>query len=260
MNRRAVLAAFDEQIRRSPASGGRGAQVERVPGLVRVFGGDDGWSGVVWSDLHEHDVDRAIADSVARFSRFRRPWEWKLYSYDSPSDLPERLRAAGLVPEPAESLLVAHVEGVDQDVWPPAGVELREISEGAGIDALVAVHDEVFGGDHSAFGRDLLGRLTGRADAPVPVLAVADGRPVAGARVEFHPGTEFASLWGGGTVRDWRGRGVFRSLVAHRARLAAARDYRYLQVDASADSRPILLRLGFVELATTTPYVHPGRS
>lgn len=259
-----MLAAFDEQIRRAPSSGGRGAQVERDPGLVRVFGGEDGWSGVVWSDLQEHDVDRAIADSVARFSRFRRPWEWKLYSYDSPADLPDRLLAAGLVPEPVESLLMAYVDGVDQEVWPPAGVALREVNEAAGIDALVAVHDEVFGGDHSAFGRDLLGRLTGGADVPVPVpvpvLAVADGRPVAGARVEFHPGTEFASLWGGGTVRDWRGRGVFRSLVAYRARLAAARGYRYLQVDASADSRPILLRLGFVELATTTPYIHPGHS
>jgi hypothetical protein len=55
-----------------------------------------------------------------------------------------------------------------------------------------------------------------------------------------------------------RGRGVFRSLVAHRAALAAARGFRYLQVDASSDSRPILERLGFVQLATTTPFVHQG--
>jgi len=77
--------------------------------------------------------------------------------------------------------------------------------------------------------------------------------------VEFHIGTEFASLWGGGTLPSWRGRGVFRSLVAHRAALAAARGFRYLQVDASPDSRPILTRLGFVELASTTPFMHPGR-
>jgi hypothetical protein len=36
--------------------------------------------------------------------------------------------------------------------------------------------------------------------------------------------------------------------------LAAARGFRYLQVDASPDSRPILRRLGFAELATTTPF------
>jgi hypothetical protein len=76
--------------------------------------------------------------------------------------------------------------------------------------------------------------------------------------VEFHLGTDFASLWGGGTVAAWRGRGVYRCVVAHRAAAAAARGFRYLQVDASADSQPILRRLGFVELATTTPFTHPG--
>lgn len=36
---------------------------------------------------------------------------------------------------------------------------------------------------------------------------------------------------------------------------AAARGVRFLQVDASDDSRPILERLGFVAITTTTPYV-----
>ena len=90
------------------------------------------------------------------------------------------------------------------------------------------------------------------------MVALAGRTPISAGRVEFHPGTDFASLWGGGTLPAWRGRGVFRSLVAHRAALAAARGFRYLQVDASPDSRPILKRLGFVELATTTPFTHPG--
>ena len=74
-----------------------------------------------------------------------------------------------------------------------------------------------------------------------------------------HAGTDFASLWGGGTLPEWRGRGIFRALVARRAALAAARGYRCLQVDALPTSEPILARLGFVRLATTTPYTHPGR-
>jgi hypothetical protein len=48
---------------------------------------------------------------------------------------------------------------------------------------------------------------------------------------------------------------VYRALVAHRARLAAERGFRYLQVDATPYSRPILARLGFAQLTTTTPYV-----
>jgi GNAT superfamily N-acetyltransferase len=89
------------------------------------------------------------------------------------------------------------------------------------------------------------------------VIASFDGTAVAAGRVEYQPDTDFASLWGGGTLPAWRGRGVFRSLVAYRAALASARGFRYLQVDASSDSQPILRRLGFVELATTTPFCAP---
>ena len=57
------------------------------------------------------------------------------------------------------------------------------------------------------------------------------------------------------TLQRWRRRGIYRALVAARARLAVQRGYRYLQVDASDDSRPILERLGFVPLTITVPYV-----
>ena len=122
----------------------------------------------------------------------------------------------------------------------------------------MSVHDEVFGEDHSALGKTLLAGPARQHRTAVAVVAFAGSTPIAAGRVEFHAGTDFASLWGGGTLPAWRGRGVFRSLVAYRAALASARGFRYLQVDASPDSRPILQRLGFVELATTTPFMHPG--
>ena len=37
--------------------------------------------------------------------------------------------------------------------------------------------------------------------------------------------------------------------------MAVDRGFRYIEVDASSDSRPILERLGFVAVTTTTPYV-----
>jgi ribosomal protein S18 acetylase RimI-like enzyme len=136
-------------------------------------------------------------------------------------------------------------------------VELAAVTGQHGTDALVQVHDQVFGGDHSAAGETLLAALARQPPAAAAVVAMAGQAPVSAGRVEFHAGTDFASLWGGGTLPAWRGRGVFRSLVAFRAALASARGFRYLQVDASADSRPILRRLGFAELATTTPYTYP---
>jgi GNAT superfamily N-acetyltransferase len=247
----AVLAAFTEQLRRNAAPEEPGARVEREDRVVRVVN-PDGWSGVVWSDLDAATADAAIGREVALAAGLPR-WEWKHYGYDRPDDLPARLAAAGLVAGPAETLLVAQAADLAPPA-PPPGIRLLQVTDLAGADLLVRVHEQVFGGDHTAFGRALRARLAGAPDTVAAVVAMAGERPVCAARVEFHRGTAFASLWGAGTLPDWRGRGIFRAVVAYRARLAARRGFRYLLVDALPASRPILERLGFVPLTTTTPY------
>ncbi|MGH3784932.1 MAG: GNAT family N-acetyltransferase [Pseudonocardiaceae bacterium] len=258
LDQEAVLAAFDEQIRRHRGPDVVSGPVEHDECVIRSAPVPGGWTGVTWSDLDPLSADGVIAEQVNRFAGLARPWEWKHYSYDQPVELPERLVAAGFTPGPAEAVLVAEIAELDLSVPPPVGVELRAVLDQHGVEALVAVHDEVFGGDHFAVGQTLLADLGLRPTTTAAVVAVVVAVPVAAGRVEFHPGTDFASLWGGGTLSAWRGHGVFRSLVAHRAAAASARGFRYLQVDASTDSRPILQRLGFVELATTTPFAHQG--
>jgi ribosomal protein S18 acetylase RimI-like enzyme len=255
-----VLAAFDEQLRRNPEMG-PGSTVERDEQVTLVVDTGAGWSGVIWSDLSEDTADAAIAAQVARLGRdgagrdsVGGDWEWKHYSYDQPADLPARLLAAGFVPEPPETLLVAEIAELDLRTPPPDGIDLVPVTGQAGADALVAVHDEVFSGASQRIADAVLRGIADQPPSVAAVVAMAGQTPVSAGRVEFPPGSEFASIWGGGTLPAWRGRGIFRSLVAHRAALAADRGYRYLQVDASPDSRPILRRLGFAELATTTPY------
>jgi GNAT superfamily N-acetyltransferase len=258
VDRAAVLRAYDEQLRRHPEAQVPGAQVEREDGLVRVVGSDDGVLGVMFADLDEATADAVVAAQVERFAAVPGEWdewEWKHHSHDRPTDLPERLVRAGFVPDPPETLMVAEVASLDLDVPPPAAVELVRVVDEAGVRALVAVHDTVFGGDHAFIGRHVGAHLDDDPPTVVAVLAVADGAPVSGGRLELARGTDFASLWGGGTLRAWRGRGLFRALVAHRARIAAEAGFRYLQVDASDESRPILARLGFEPLAVTTPFV-----
>jgi GNAT superfamily N-acetyltransferase len=91
------------------------------------------------------------------------------------------------------------------------------------------------------------------------VIAMAGDEPISAARTDFLPGTEFAGLWGGGTLPQWRRRGIYRALVRYRAELAARRGYTYLTVDASDQSRPILERIGFECLAITTPFIWSPR-
>jgi len=257
VDRPAILAAFDEQVRRNPAAPA-GCGVERAGAVVRLVCEGTAWSGITWSSLEESTADAAIAAQIERFAGVAEPWEWKYYSYDRPPDLPERLVAAGFRREAPETLMIGEIASLSRVPELPNDVELRVVGDEHDIEAMVSVHDEAFGQDSGDL-REMLGASLVDAGTMVAVLAWAGGTPVAGGRIEVLPGSDFCGLWGGGTVPAWRRRGIFRALVAYRVALAAAHGCRYVQVDAMPPSRPILAGLGFEELATTTPFMYPGR-
>ncbi|SDP50083.1 Acetyltransferase (GNAT) family protein [Lentzea jiangxiensis] len=251
----ALLSAFDAQAR--PAEWtvlDPGAEVHRDGPVFRVS-----WprrSGFVGGPPHlgvdGPALDALIARQRDHFAARDQAFEWKTWSHDTPADLPERLTAAGFEPDGRETVLIGLAEQMATPVHLD-GVVLREVADEQDVHRLAATATEVFGRPHDW----LVDRLVEKRDDPnmIAVLAEADGRVVSSSRIEIVPGTEFAGLWGGGTLAEWRGRGIYRALVAYRARLAVSRGIRYLQVDATEDSRPILERLGFVAVTTTTGYV-----
>ncbi len=262
-----IRAEYDREVRRDAPPDAAAARVERVGAVVRQTVAGTGWNGVLWSDLDEATADAEIAAQVAHYERQgAADFEWKLYGHDRPADLGERLRAAGFVPEPAETVLVGRVDELAAlPVEPPEGITLRAVTDEAGVDLMMDVHAKAFGTHRPRIRHLMLGLLRDEPETIAAVVAMAGDTPVSAARMEMRPGCSFAGLWGGGTLPEWRGRGIYRLLVAHRARIAAERGIRYLNVDASEDSRPILERLGFAVLGTTVPYVWeanggPGRA
>jgi len=216
-----LLELFDAQVRR--------------PNRPDGFYVSKGWSAVL-----RPPPDGNVEPLVARTRELPGWVEWKYYSHDLPPDLPERLVAAGLEPEDEETVVVAEAASIPP---PPPDVELRE-----DVEAFIDLAERIFGRRHgSGFPKDA-----------VPVVACVDGRPVSGGRVDLDPGVEFAGLFGGVTLPEFRGRGLYKATVARRAELARERGHRWLYVDALPTSRPILERLGFVKLTTTTPYVIPA--
>ncbi|GGR46282.1 N-acetyltransferase [Streptomyces aurantiogriseus] len=251
-----MLALYDRDVREGARPDGPDARVEHTGSVVRQVASPQGWNGIVWSSLDARDADAAIAEQVAYFTGLGREFEWKLYGHDRPADLGKRLLAAGFTSEPEETLMIGETRELLFDADLPDGVRIVPVTDRAGVDLVADVHEKAFGTDASRLRHQMLARLTADPDTVVAVVALAGDEPVSSARMELVPGTRFAGLWGGGTVEGWRGRGIYRALVAHRARAAADRGYRYLQVDASDQSRPILERLGFAALSTTTPYVY----
>jgi len=259
VNHEEVLALFDRQLRRDAQADAPGTRVERDGDVVRQVGADHDWNGILWSGLDRTTADAAIGAQVRYFAGLGRAFEWKAYAHDHPGDLGRRLESAGFAPEPPEAVMVAPVRDPPADTALPEGVRLRTVTDAAGVDLVADVHEQAFGTGGARLRRRLLALLAERPETVRMVVAMAGDLPVCAARMELNPGTDFAGLWGGGTVAAWRGRGIYRALVAHRARIAAGLGYRYLQVDATDQSRPILRRLGFTELSTTTPYVYDPR-
>jgi GNAT superfamily N-acetyltransferase len=259
MDRAAVLAAFNQQVRQATAPDGTGATFTTTDVLVRRLAppGQEG-SGIIWTDLGSADADAVIAEQIAIFAGRGQPFEWKLYDYDQPADLADRLRVAGLVAEEPESFMVAEVAPVLEQLRSaglPDGVRVDRVTEPAGVAKMNEVSELVFEEDRSELKESILAQLRTAPEMTGLFVAMAGDVPVCAARIEFLPDTEFAGLWGGGTLPEWRGRGIYRALVRYRAELADQRGYRYLTVDASPDSGPILERLGFTRLAITTPYL-----
>jgi GNAT superfamily N-acetyltransferase len=254
----ALLAAYDSQLRgRVPEKPLPGVGYERDGPLLRFTGfGDQGW--VVYRDLgglQGAALDDLIERQVRVFAERGERFEWKYHGHDLPPDLPERLHAAGFRPEEQETVVIARVADIAGAPSPPDGVTLRGVTGRADLERIAAMEEAVWGDDHSWLPDGLGKELSADPGGLSIVVAEGDGTVVCAAWMRYEHGTDFATLWGGATLPEWRGRGIYKATVAYRANLASERGFSLLEVDASDDSRPILERLGFVPVTTTTPYI-----
>jgi hypothetical protein len=254
-----LLALYDAQLRAQvPDPSPEGLRVERDGPLLRSIGLGHG-GGIEYRDLAGIDgaeLDELIARQVRVFADRGEEFEWKLHGHDQPPALRERLIAQGFVPEELETVVIAPVAGVADEVVLPDSVTLREVRERADLDRIGAMEEAIWHDDRADWLADSL-EAEQVADPHAITIVVAESAAefVCAGWVRFPSGTDFATLWGGGTLPGWRCRGIYRALVTYRANLAAERGTRYLQVDASSESRPILQRLGFIAVTTTTPFV-----
>lgn len=253
----ALRAAYDAQLRLDLGTLPEGVSLT-VDGPLHRYSGFSHGGFVGYRDLgglEGDELDTLIARQVEVFRRRGEPFEWKHHAHDRPTDLVDRLLAAGFEAKEAETIEIAPVSVA---VGGPAladGITLREVRERDDLDRIARMEHEIWHDDRGWLADDLEAELAADASALTIIAAEAGGQVVSAGWVRFRAGTGFATLWGGGTLPAWRRRGIYRALVAYRATLAEKRGYRYLQVDTSDDSRPILERIGFIPVTTTTPYI-----
>jgi len=252
----ALLALYDEQVRGSLAHRLPPTwTAERDGPVTRCFTPREGIAMLTADagDLAHDDLAALVDRTFGAYRRAGTGFEWKTFDHDR-DDLPPLLVERGARAEPREALVLGESRLLADDPVLPAGLGLRRVTERADLDRVAAMESEVWGEDWAWLADDLEERLGG--EDPIEVLVVEDGEAVVSAAwLVPLTGTEVAGLWGGSTLAAYRGRGIYRALVAARAASALTRGCTVLQVDASDDSRPILERLGLRTVGGTTPYV-----
>ncbi len=227
---------------------------EVTPNVVRHVDRSDMREGVViYSQLNEANVEETIREQVSYFEGIGQDFEWKVYDYDQPSDLKERLESSGFIVEEAEAVVVLDLEHAPEMLWQPIRHDVQRISEPEKLADVETVEEQVWGEDASWVHHYLGGALTNYPEQMSVYVAYIDDQPASAAWIYFPKHSQFASLWGGATIKQFRKQGLYTALLAVRAQEAKARQVRYLTVDASPMSRPILERFGFEMIAYSYP-------
>lgn len=244
----------------------RGCRREASPEAVRQVHLGKGTGMVVYSRLTEANADRVIEEQIAAFQALGQPFEWKVYGHDGPSDLKARLLARGFTPEDSESVMVLDLQEAPAELLRPVTLDVRRIMDPSGIAEIGRIHACVWKGttgeDLALRTRHYLATLTDNLlhtpGCESLYLAYSEGIPVAYARITFQDGDPFAGLWGGSTLETHRGKGFYTALLATRLQEAKGRGARFLTLDASDMSRPIVEKHGFRFLTDTQPFHWSG--
>jgi hypothetical protein len=175
----------------------------------------------------------------------RQGFEWKVYDHDEPPDLKERLAAHGFTVEEAEAIMVLDLEDAQETLWQPVHHEVQRIISQEALSVVMSIQQQVWDEDSAWLGHYLGKALRDHPEQLSVYVAYIDEQPASAAWIYFPEHSPFASLWGGATVGGFRKQGLYTALLAVRAQEAKARQVRYLTVDASDMSRPILEKFGF---------------
>lgn len=250
-----ILALYDVQMRRDRFSTPT-QRVEKTAHTTRVLGDvpDAEFGSVVYSRLTEETAESIISSEMSYFAGIGRAFEWKVYGHDLPGDLEDRLLEKGFRPCDPESLLC--VSPVNPfELAPPSGIEIKKISDPGELEAIAAIDVAAGSGENIPLLHELGEELAKAPQSISLYVAWAGTLPVAKAWVRFYENRAFADLWGGETLREYRHKGIYRSLVSIRWEEARRRGVRFMMTDALPSSRPILEKLGFERLTSTTPYL-----
>ncbi|HZY45759.1 MAG TPA: GNAT family N-acetyltransferase [Anaerolineae bacterium] len=256
MNPNDLLTLHDRQQRIDITY--HGMRREVLPDVVRHVGLEDKWGIVLYSRLKTENADQVIEDQIDYFASLGLNFEWKFYEHDTPVDLRERLIAQGFAPDEPEALMILDIDHAPAILLRPIALDVRRITEPDQVPSLMKVLEQVWGSTNDWLGQRLMTDLVQDTDHLSVYSGYVDDRAVCAAWIDFHD-NQFAGLWGGTTLEEFRGRGFYTSLLAIRLQEAKSRGIRFLVLDASPMSRAIVEKHGFQFVEYTQPHKYHSK-
>lgn len=250
LNLQVVLALHDREQRREIEF--PGMERQELPRVVRFVRPAPGMSFILYSNLDEQTADAIIDDQIDYFTRRGLPFNWKVYAHDHPADLGQRLAGHGFEVDETDAVMVLDVADAPPALLCPPAADVRRLTDPAQLADVVAVLEPVWEADFSW----VYERLGGHMNIPDYLsvyVAYVDGQPASVGWTYFNQG-HFAGLWGGSTLAEYRGRGLYTAVLAARVQEARRRGVGYLTIDAGPMSRPIVARHGFEVISFATDY------
>ena len=247
MNTSQLLAVYDQDQRQDGEY--PGARREVTPHVVRHVDESGGQGFVLYSWVNADNLESVIDEQIAYFEGVGQDFEWKVFEHDSPPDLRDRLKARGFEVGEIEAIMVLDMDTAPAALLEPVRLDVRRITDPDQINSVLSVQSQVWGDSHNSLKERLVRELSAVPDFLSVYAACDDTIPVCSAWINFPLHSRFASLWGGSTLPAYRQRGYYSALLAVRLQEAQQRGARFLTVDASPMSRPILEKFGFQRIS-----------
>jgi GNAT superfamily N-acetyltransferase len=248
-----ALVEFANRWRQPPTPGFEIIETPRYRIVLQPDFPFPGPNSASWVRCGAEEADEVIAEVTALFGERDLPLMWVLDPDTEPAGFPEFLLAHGVRPDPhaPESAVMVLPIDAHLDMPPVDGMELHDgLADLETFRRVDAVNAEAFGGRSPAGGPGYSAQLERRRQNQLAagnrrvVLATVDGEPAGSSGLSLYP-PDGAIINGGAVRPKFRGRGVYRAMVAARLEMARDAGAAGLVVWGAPMSAPILGRLGF---------------
>jgi GNAT superfamily N-acetyltransferase len=260
-----ALIDFANQLRQQPAPGIEIIVTPRYRAAVQPDFPIPGPNSVSWIRCRADETEEVIREARAIFASRHLPFSWILEPGTEPTDFADHLAAHGVRPDPHGAEAKVMVLPVEATVHSPpiAGLQIRDaLADPESFRMAEEAASEAFGETPSPAKRERVGERVDKEDSESNamlerrrqnfraegnrhvLLATIDGEPAGRAGIILHP--PHGALINGGSVRPkFRGRGIYRAMVAKRLEIAREAGVAGLVVWGGDMSGPILAGIGF---------------